>query len=238
METRVDTRITSFFTSEAFTSGFPDLVRRIHEVSVALARGQLAEVPNVYIEDGEVRLNLIPLMGQALQGVAEDLDGFIPDLDLPAVISDRLDEGREQLAEALQTRLPEKFGQVVIMSEESLGALQTAAVWSDRLVWALLGLTVALIAAVLILSPSRRRSIAHLGLGIVIALVVALLAMGWLERAFVDSFRDPAVADSVPLFVAELVGSLRATMVSIAVIAVLVIAVAYLAGRPSSEASS
>jgi hypothetical protein len=233
LETRVDMRIRSFFASEAFTTRLPDLVRRAHEVTVALARDELSELPNVYIADGEVRLNLIPLIAEAIQGVVDDIRGFLPDIDLPPVVSDQLAQGREQLAEALEARLPEDFGQVTVMSEDNLSALQTAAVRLDRLVWGLVILSAILVAATFAISPTRRRTAVHLGIGVAAALGLSLIAVGELERAVVDQFVDPGSQESARVLVARLLVALRNTMLVIGVISLLVAIVAYLAGRPS-----
>ncbi|RPI26454.1 MAG: hypothetical protein EHM57_00055, partial [Actinobacteria bacterium] len=66
LETRVVGVIDDFITSDEFQTRFPELVRRAHEATIALVRNELAELPNVYIEDGEVRLNLIPVITEVL----------------------------------------------------------------------------------------------------------------------------------------------------------------------------
>ena len=233
LETRVDTRIRSFFASEGFTERFPELVRRAHEATIALARDDLAELPNVYIAEGEVRLNLIPIIGQALQGIAEDLRGFLPDIDIPDILSDQLAEGREQLAEALEARLPEDFGQVTIMSEDNLGAIQTAAVRLDRLVWGLVVLSAILIATTLAVSPTRRRTAIHLGIGVTAALGVSLIALSELESAVIDQFVRPSTRGSAQVLVSQLLATLRNTMLVVGVIALVVAVVAFIAGRPT-----
>jgi hypothetical protein len=149
------------------------------------------------------------------------------------VLSDQLAQGREQLAEALEARLPEDFGQVTIMSEDNLGALQTAAVRLDRLVWGLVILSAILVAATFAISPTRRRTAVHLGIGVAAALGLSLIAVGELESAVVDQFVDPGSQESARVLVARLLVALRNTMLVIGVISLLVAIVAYLAGRPS-----
>jgi hypothetical protein len=55
---------------------------------VALIRDDVAELPNVYIEAGEVRLNLIPVIAEALRLVVQDAGDLLPDISLPGTVAD------------------------------------------------------------------------------------------------------------------------------------------------------
>lgn len=233
VETRIDAGIHDFFSSEAFVSRFPDLVRRSHEVAIALARDELAELPNVYIESGEVRLNLIPFIAEALRRVADQVRSVLPDFDLPAAISDRLDEGRDQLEAALQANLPDDFGQVTVMSEAALSEVQAIAVQLDRYVWAAVILTLALLVLAVVVSPNRRRTVIHLGLGIFVAVVVAAVTVRRLQTAVVDEVTDPNGAALASEMVTGVFSGLRTIYVLIAVAAILGALIAYLAGGPA-----
>ncbi|HEX6286487.1 MAG TPA: hypothetical protein VFZ80_03300, partial [Acidimicrobiia bacterium] len=192
----------------------------------------LASLPNVYIDAGEVRLNLIPFIGEALRRVADDVRAVLPDFDLPDAISDRLSEGKDQLAAALQASLPEDFGQVTVMSESALAEVQTVAVQLDRLVWATLALTLVLLVLTLVASPNRRKTAIHLGLGVFVAIVIASVAIRRLQEAVVGQIVDPRGSVLAEGLVRDALSGLRAIQLILAVAAVLVAVVAYLAGRP------
>jgi hypothetical protein len=233
LETRVRDRVESFFASEAFVSRFPDLVRRTHEVTVALVRDELEELPNVYIAEGEVRLNLIPFITEALRTVVEDLRGFLPEIDLPAIVSDRLDEGREQLADAIQAELPADFGQVTVMSEDALGEAQAVAERLDRFVWLLVLGTILLAAVTIAVSPARRRTAVHLALGVVIGIVLAAVVVRRLESAILSQVTSPDGSEAARVLLGRVFSSLRTVQWLVAIGALIVGIVAYLAGRPA-----
>jgi hypothetical protein len=233
LETRVTDRVEAFFASEAFVSRFPELVRRTHQVTIALVRDQLEELPNVYVAEGEVRLNLIPFITEALRTVVEDLRGFLPDIDLPAIVSDRLDEGRQQLADAIQAELPDDFGQVTVMSEDALGEVQAVAEGLDRFVWLLVLGTILLAALTIAVSPASRRTAVHLALGVVIAFVIAAVVVRRLEGAILSEVTSPDGNEAARVLLGRVFSSLRTFQWLVAIGALVVGIVAYLAGRPA-----
>lgn len=233
LESRVRGRIETFFASEAFVSRFPALVRRAHEVTVALVRNEMQELPNVYIAGGEVRLNLIPFIAEALRTVLDDIRGFLPDIDLPAAISDRLAEGREQLGAAIQAELPEDFGQLTFMSEDALVELQTGAERLDRFVWVVVGVTILLGVLTIAISTSRRRTAVHLALGIVVGFVVAALVVRRLEGAILEQVTTPDGSAAARVLVGRVFSSLRTVQLLVGLAALVVGVTAYLAGRPA-----
>jgi hypothetical protein len=233
LETRVTDRVEGFFASEAFVSRFPEVVRRTHEVTIALVRDQLEELPNVYIAEGEVRLNLIPFIAEALRTVIEDLRGFLPDIDLPAIVSDRLEEGRQQLAAAIKAELPDDFGQVTVMSEDALGEVQAAAERLDRFVWLVVLGTILLAALTIAVSPARRRTAVHLALGVVVGIVIAAVVVRRLEGAILTQVTSPDGNEAARVLLGRVFSSLRTVQWIVAIGALVVGVVAYLAGRPA-----
>lgn len=233
LEDRIDTRIHQFFSSEAFRSRFPDLVERVHRAAIAVARGDIAEYPNVYVEDGQVRLNLVPFIGEALRQVGDQIRSVLPDFDLPDIISDQVEAGRQQLAEALHAQLPEDFGQVTVMDEDTFNEIQATAVQIDRYVWLLVIVTLVLVAVTIAVSPNRRRTLVHLGIGVFVAVVIVALVIRRVRSGIVDSILDPrgsVLADGV---LRDFLTGLRNLELLLAVAAIVVAIVAYLAGRPA-----
>ena len=233
LETRVADRIDSFVTSEEFRTAVVELVRRGHQAAVALVRDDLAELPNVTIEDGEVRLNLIPLITATLQRVFDEIRDFLPDVTLPSVVSDRAAEAREQLGAALRAELPDDFGQLTVMTEEDLSTAQEAAGRFDRLVWLVAILAIVLIAAAIAVAQNRRRAVVQVAIGVIVAVVLGVAAVRRLEAAIIDSIENPDGAATAAALIGDVIGDLRRVVWVIVVVAVVVAIAAYLAGRPA-----
>lgn len=233
LEERVVQLTSRLVTSEAFATRMPALVRQAHEASVALVRNDVAELPNVYIAEGEVRLNLIPIIRDALSQVVDELREFLPDVQLPEVISDRVAEGRQQLGDGLQAQLPPEFGQVTLMSQNELAGVQQTVYRIDQFMWLLLLATVASIIATIAVSPTRRRTIVQLGFGIVIGLVLGAVVVRRLQSAVVQEAATPDGERVVRGLLAATTGSLRTVALLVGAVAVIGAVAAYLAGRPA-----
>lgn len=233
LEERIDQVVHGFIGSEEFRSRFPNLVRQAHEASVALVRNDLAELPNVYLAEGEVRLNLIPIIREALSRVIDEIREFLPDVDLPEAISDRLQEGRQQLGDALQAQLPEDFGQVTLMSEEALGDVQQTVHRLDQFVWLLLLLTVVMIAITIAVSPTRRRTVVQLGVATVIGFFLGAVIIRRLQASILAEVRTPDGERAVRALLTETMGSLRAVVLLVGAVALVGAVVAYVAGKPA-----
>jgi hypothetical protein len=233
LESRIDRRIHGFFNSEQFKTRFPELVRRSHDVAVAFVRDDLADLPNVYIEGDEVMLNLIPIIADALRGVADDLRGFLPDIQLPDVASDVVADGREQLADAIQVRLPDDFGQVTLMSAGELGAVQDAVVRLDRFVWGLVVLALLLVVGTILVSPRRRRTAVQLALGVVIGITIGALIVRRTEDAVVAQVANPDSAQAVRTLVGGVLSGLRRIEIVVLVVALIAAVSTHIAGKPA-----
>jgi hypothetical protein len=233
LEDRVTQRVDQFITSEAFTTRFPTLVREAHEAGVALVRNDMAELPNVYTADGEVRLNLIPIIREVLSQVVDEIRDFLPDVELPDAISNRVDEGVQQLGDALQAQLPADFGQVTLMSQDALSGVQESVHRLNQLVWLLVLVTVASIGATIAISPNRRRTLVYLGIGIVIALLLGGIALRRLRAAVLAEAATPDGERAASLLLDQMLSSVRTIALIVGVVAVVGAAIAYLAGRPA-----
>jgi hypothetical protein len=237
LEDRVVVIIDRFVTSDEFQARLPDLVRQVHTGGVALISGDMASLPNVYTEGGEVRLDLVPVITEALQQVATEIQEFLPDVTLPAPVAGAVEQGREQLraqlAEALDAELPEDFGQLTLMTESALAEVQQTARQADQLVWAIAILALLLLGLSIAVSPARRRTIIALGLGLVAGLMMTMLLVRRLETALLDQIVNVDGRHAVQQAYAELASSLRTIAVLVAVVAIVISIVAYLAGRPA-----
>jgi len=239
LNTRITRIVEEFVTSDGFRNRVPGLVRQAHTASVALIRNDLADLPNVYIEDGEVRLNLIPIIVEAARLVVADARDLLADVTLPTVISDRLDEGRQQLVDALHTELPDEFGQVTLFRADKLTPIQDTVDRLDRLVSLVMLTTIVLMVGAIALSPTRRRTVIQLAVGVVGGLVVGLILAERIEAAILGQITGPGQLAVGHAVLSEVVGSLRSSVLTVAIGAALVGIIAALLGRrPSSTDQS
>lgn len=225
--------IDDVITSDEFRALLPVLVEEIHRAAVALIEGDPADLENVYIEDGEVRLNLIPTIAEVLRRVADEIRDFLPDVQLPDAVSNRVGEGIEQVGSALGAELPADFGQVTIMSEGDFDEIRDAGNSIDRLVWGIVLATVLLVVATIAISATRRRTVVQLGIGIALGLVVGWIIIAQVRDAVVDGITDPNSSMAAARLFDELLTSLGTAEWLVAIVALSVALVAYLAGGPA-----
>ena len=136
------------------------------------------------------------------------------------------------LSSALGVSLPADFGQVTIMSAKDLVSYQNSANTFRAAGWALLALTLLLLALTIALSPNRRRTVAWLGGGTVIAIVLATVALRHITQTILDSISSDEAQNAARAIVAHVGGSLRHAGSLVAWFAAIVGVIAYLVGRP------
>ena len=208
------------------------MVRRAHQGAVALLHGNIEETPNISIEEGEVRLNTLPIIARVLQEVVAELRDVLPDVNVPAAVSDRADEAVAQLKESLGDRVPDDFGQIALMSEERLTAAQASADRIDRWVWGIVILTIILIVITMFVSQTRRRTGIQLGIGIAVAFIVSAAVINRVESALVAEIADPVAGETAAVLFGHLLAGLRTGVIAMIVISTVVALVLYLVGRP------
>jgi hypothetical protein len=236
LETRIAGRIDEFVTSDAFRSTLVDVVEEGHRAAIAVVRGDFAEYPNVYVQDGNVRLNLIPMARSALEQVWDIVDGYIPDVSLPPVLSNRADEAKSELADALGSRLPDDFGQVTLLTDEDFSAVQAVGDRVDRLVVLIVLAAILLLVVTLVVTPNRRRTLMQLAAGAIAAMVLTFLGIRALQNAIGSRITSPDGSGAARALFDELTQSLRGYTEVIVGIAIVVGVAAFLAGRPALAA--
>jgi hypothetical protein len=236
IEVRVTESVDAFLGSPEFAERFPAIVREVHRGGVALLRDELAELPNVYLEDDSVRLDLIPLIVEALGRVAPELRTLLPDLRLPDRLEAPAADLADRLGAALQTRLPPDFGQLTIMSRAELTGLQRTVTTVDRLVVSIVVLTFLMVGVALASAAHRRRTVLHLAGGLVVGVGVAAAAVARLEAMVLAGITNPSGNHVAGAVLGELQASLRSVALLVAVAAVAAAVAAHLAGRRGSQA--
>lgn len=225
--------------AEVFRSpGFHDLVLQLvagaHEKAVALIRKDYDKLPNVVVQEGEIRLDLLPIVTEALRRVAQgaaDLVGV--NLQIPAASpQDEPGPVLQRLSLALGRPLPPDFGQVTVLTTAQLGPLQDAAASFDRLVILAVILAAVLLVLALVLSVNRRRTLVQMAIAVVAAFLVAWVAIRRIQNAVVEHIASDAGKEAGRRVTGSILSGLRELVILIAVIGVVVAVAAYLAGRP------
>jgi hypothetical protein len=188
-----------------------------HEEIMAVLR---EETTFVSVSDGEARLNLLPLIDAAIAAAEEQASGLLGrDIALPTaeeLSSMAPDEVRARIEEALGITLPEDFGSIVVLRSRALGTAQSALALAERAIVLLVLVTLVLIVAAVLVSVNRRRTIAQLGLGAFLGLLLVRRAALRLDddivaliparsvaaaRKVVDAFMENLRGFTTPLFV-------------------------------------
>lgn len=177
------------------------------------------------VVDGYIVVSAFPVVEAALEELQAigllPADVQIPDLSAP--------EAPEMLAQRLETAfgitLPEGFGTIQLMKAERLLAARAAVQAFDIVVVVLLILTAILIALALWLASDRLRMVIYLGLGSIIAFVLARLAIGAIEDFLLDGIADGDLAEAIravfDVTVADLRGLTTVILFATAVLVVL-----------------
>jgi hypothetical protein len=154
--------------SDRFDRIWAGAVRTTHRIAVQVLRGD--DPPGLIDEDGEVVLDLVPVIHEALQRVVNQGPGFLGNVELPDLDSDATRrEIRRELSNRFDIDLPEDFGQIVIFDEDQLSQAQNAVKLADRFLIAAIVLTVLLGAGAILASVDRRRTVLQLGIATSIA---------------------------------------------------------------------
>jgi hypothetical protein len=132
---------------------------------------------------GQVVLNLVPLVNEALRNVQARASALLgKDITLPAISASTIPAAScQKIAAAIRRPLPPTCGQIPLFKASALTGAQRAYQAFNRLVLALLIITPLAFAAALWASTRRRRTLLQLTIGGMLALIVVRRAMYWLE---------------------------------------------------------
>ena len=185
------------------------------------------------VVDGYVTIQVFPVVGAALAEL--QAGGVIPaDITLPDLTSpDAPDVLAQRLQTALGVTLPPDFGTIQLVKADRLLAARSAVQAFDIIVVAMIVLTIVLVALALWLARDRRRMVVYLGIGTLIAFLIARLAIDGIEGALLSGIAQDDVAGAVRAVVDSTVEDLRSLTIIVVIVTGVVALVAYLAGRPA-----
>lgn len=197
----------------------------------------------VTVANGEVTLNLLPLIGEGLTILQNR--GLVPQFQVPDFATGTAAEGITKLSKLLGKQLPDDFGQIVVYrsetvanAEASLATAQRAVALFFRAVTLIVVVTIALIAATIALSTHRRRTIVELGIGVMVAMVLARTATERVIETLPRLLIDPGARAAAATITVDLTGSLLRSTFGLLVLGAVAALVAWLPkliglGRPT-----
>ena len=202
-----------------------------HERLVAVLRG---ESKFVTINENNVTLNLLPLIGVALERIQARLPDILGSrIQLPQIDPNATpDEARAQLSAALGRPLPADFGTVTLLKGSQGHQVQQAVNLFDKLVVLIIIVTVALIVAAILVSPRRWYTVLELALGLLLGVVITKVVVAQLEKLLLDSIKKEGVVAVANGIVTSAVDKLATYLVWLIVLAVVVAVAAVIGTRP------
>jgi hypothetical protein len=230
---RIEAQIATFIQSDTFNRIWVEVNRRAHDAIVRILRGQstiLVTGPN-----GQVSLNLVPLVYQALTFLQEHASFVLRGHQVPVGVDPVNDP--QAAVQALATEfgrpLPSDFAQPVVFTSQRLAAAQDAVHAFDVVFVIALLLPLVLIAITIFTASRRRRRIVQLAVGALLALLLAQAAIRKIQGSVVDAVKEPGNRRAVSDTVGAVTHDLHVLIVVCVVAAVLVGVVTYLLGRPA-----
>ena len=228
VESFVKDRLQEVFASEAFAASWEQANRFAHAQLIAALEGG---GDTLQVEGGEVVLNLLPLVNEALQamsGVVTNVVGH--SVTIPPISGDEIpSEAVTKVEAALGIDLPDGFGTIVVFDADSLAAVQRAVDLASRAVVLVVLVFLVFAALALWISPRKRRSLIQLATALLVVLVV--------ERRFAIAQGNAIVAKAKPenqaaarAVVDDVIGALLRYTGWLLVFAILVLLVALVTG--------
>lgn len=171
----VQDQVAAFIASDRFETLWNTTIRVAHEAASRLLSGD-SEV--VVTEDGQVTLNLIPIIDAVLAEITSVSPEILGrEIDIPDItVEDIPEEAIARLEDALDRELPDDFGQITVYDDGKLEAAQLAIDMFNTSVFVLSALAVLAAAGALVVSTRRRRTLLQLCFGVFIGM--ALLRRG------------------------------------------------------------
>jgi hypothetical protein len=214
--------------TEQFRSAFEAVLLRGHQLSIGVLSGQ--DTDNVSNEAGVIVLDVAP----AVVAVAEANDGLLAGLIERRSEATGVDIAADPVG-ALEARLgvdlPDDFGQVVLFESENLAAAQTAYTAARVSVWLAPLVALVLVAAAVLVSRRRLRTLLHVVVGVAGLLVLVRLAAEPVRSALVGAVAESGLAGAVASSFDTVLSSLFLGIAVVAALGVAALVALLLLGR-------
>jgi hypothetical protein len=179
----VQTAVTKVLQSSQFQTLWNQAIRFAHTQVLAVLNGNSSKA--VTTTNGQVTLNLVPLLNSALQSMQGFISGVVgKPVTLPTVTASEVPSTAcKQISDALNRPLPATCGQIPLFPAKQLDNARRAVRVFNGVTVLLLILTPVVAAVALWLSRRRRRTLLQLSAGGLLGLVVIRRVVIWLESA-------------------------------------------------------
>lgn len=230
IERVLEERLTSLFARERAQSAMLTAMGAAHRRMVAVLRG---DSDIISVEGTTVTIDLLPL---AVGGLAELQSlGVVP---ATVVLPDVTDTaGRDAVIASLEDRLgrdlPDDFALVSIADATRLAAAQSLVRAFDLVVVALVVVTIALCLATVLLARRRLRMVVALGLGVVVAIILARIIVRTALTGITPSIATGGSGDVLTLLIRDLTSDLATWTWLLVGLGILVAATAAVVSRPT-----
>jgi uncharacterized membrane-anchored protein YhcB (DUF1043 family) len=237
VRSRVELQLGEQLRQDRFVELVGGAVGTAHSAAVDVIQGDDV-VDGVTVVDGQVKVNLLPVVALALTNFQEI--GLFPDADIPDL--DRTgdpDDQRQQLSTALDRELPEDFGEIVVVTSDSLERagstvqrVRDVLVLARRTFWLLLAVGLGFGALAVWLSARRWRSASFLVAGLFAVTLIVRLVVGRARDKLPNVVEQPGARATVDELARGLEQSLNSTLLWVSVSALVVlIATAFVTAR-------
>jgi len=189
----------------------------------------------VAVNQNDVTLNLLPLIGVALQRLEAQIPKLLgKDVQLPRIDPTTAPEQiRTLLQDATGMTLPADFGTVTLLKGSQGYEAKQALRLFHTLVIVICVVTALLIVAALLVSPRKRWTALELGLGVLLAVVIVRVAERQIEERIVAALKNEGALSVAEAFLSSAISSLNGIVVWLSVGGVIVAVAAFLATRPA-----
>ena len=238
VETRIRAAVETFISSPEGTSLLIATIETAHERSVLLLRDQMDQLPNVVVEEGEVRLNLVPLMAEVLRSVVNaGLDVIGIEREIPAFdSSEDATAAVERLASVVNQELPPDFGQVRLGSEASLERAQGLVRAFDLALWLLVIVGLVVAALAVWLAPSIPAGLIRVGAAAALAAIVGWIAVQVISVQVIDAAATPDGRIAIGEIVTSIVSGLTGIALTLSLLGIAVVVAGVVVDRRSRPA--
>jgi len=229
LQTFLQKNLEEFLNTETAYNLWVGVNRVAHEQVVNALRNEPGALD---INNGEARLNLLPLLSKALIQVQQRAPRLLPNT-IPEISPETPPaEANAQLSQALGVQLPADLGQVTLLKSQDLETAQQAVRIFDAIVVLLVILTIALIIASVWLSLKRRRTLIELGVGVALALIIARVVIDRLEANIVDGLKSGGGGGVAGATVKAALTNLSSFTLAFLIAGIIVAIGAFLVGKP------
>jgi hypothetical protein len=233
----VHTAVTGILHTKQFQTFWVEANRQVHSRVIAVLEGQPTK--HLTTANGDITLNLLPPVSKILTLIQSRAPGLLhTNGPIPTITaSTPVDQARAELSQALGRTLPADFGTPVLFHSDKLASAQHLVHVFNRLIVALVIVTVALLIGTVVVAERRRRAIVALAIGIVVSMSLAVVLTKVITNQVAASIAQPDDRNAVSATIKSVLKGLN-VISAILIVAGLVFAVlAFLTG-PSRFAGS